>query len=290
MLKKRNRLGEIDIFSNPKGATGFVAEIVWGFNSNLTGIESKVIGAETYKKGSNKGQKLGSDIKFTSKEGRQYYIQSKNTFYPSGPIYTGGGTLDNVLDKISKVSPTSDAVALTDLEVQILKYNLLNSKMFNNVGGLKQVSILLNNGILHFLKMESIETLENSVKKGSKDISNLFYIYKGTYLIPISDFLTTVRDLMIKMEGLFKLNLSDISIKADLPSIASNLLYEKEIVKKLNPQRYPGQFMLGRYSDSMLAVGISEGEYLTSKTEINNIKIFAKEIRMLIDKAMTPLG
>jgi hypothetical protein len=95
---------------------------------------------------------------------------------------------------------------------------------------------------------------------------------------------------MIKMEGLFKLNLSDISIKADLPSIASNLLYEKEIVKKLNPQRYPGQFMLGRYSDSMLAVGISEGEYLTSKTEINNIKIFAKEIRMLIDKAMTPLG
>ncbi len=275
LVKSNNRIGEIDIFTSTKSATGFVAELVWGFDPQLTNINSKVIGREL----DDRKKKLGSDIQITGKSGRVYFLQSKNTFYSRGPMFSGGGKLDTILGQLQQ----SQDLNFIEEEANFLKYLLLNAKIFNEADRLKQVSTLLSQGILHFLKIKSFNNLKLNFTKKQTNVANLFYIYKGTYLIPISDFLRTASRLIENLEGMYSINLSDIKLTYG-DEDSSNLMERKNIEKANNP--FKGPFPLGAYGEGVMSVGIKEGNRLSSETEIMNIKLVAKQIDMLLQQAL----
>lgn len=242
-----------------------------------------------------KGRKTGSDLIITGKSGREYKIQLKNSFSTS-PFMNiklqDSIKLETFLQKLDSSQQNEIGYLLANI-LYLKEYGLnQNGKprplKINTVAKTRDyIKVLLNEVIYTFLGQEYIDTADEEIKNNTSNIGNLFFIYQGRYLIPISAFLDNAIKI-IEEGSVGKDTLGNVQIPTLMETKAEGGFSLESAVQLQKQKRKVIKNYKGRnysYPNSLIEIG-SEPYYRLIKntsirglryvSNINNIEAFIK--------------
>lgn len=243
------------------------------------------------------GKKTGSDLEITGASGTIYKIQLKNSFktYGFSTIKLQDSIKLNTF--LNKIDPSQkNEIGYLLANILYLKNYGLNEKGKSSQLKLNTISTtrdylktLLNEIIYTFLGQELQGVAEEAVQNNISNIGNLFFIYQGRYLIPISSFLesaikmVTSKDTNNTLGSLKTPALEEINPSGGFSNAYARALQDKkrQVIKKYSSKKYS-------YPKELISIGNSayvallENTIITGlmyTTNINNIRKFVLENR-----------